>query len=261
MNIKQVLALYERDERRERVWPGMTREATPHVIRQIDIPGRESFIIYSSLTAETADQAITAEIEFFKQRDQTFEWKVYDYDQPPDLKERLAARGFEIGEQEAIMLLDVRSAPEALLQPVTHDVRRITTPEGMRDVVAVQDEVWENNRGWLGAELLEELRRTPDNLSIYVAYVDGMPVSSAWVRFPARGQFASLWGGSTRAPYRGRGLYTALLAARVQEARQRGAPFLTIDASPMSRPIVEKHGFQVLAFSYACKWLCTPANG
>lgn len=258
VNVKHLLAMYEREERIEHVWPGMRRDATPHVVRQIDIPGRDSFIIHSSLDAENVDQAIDAQIEFFKRRNQNFEWKVFNHDAPPDLKERLAARGFDIGEVEAIMVLDLQSAPEALLQPVAHDVRRITAPEGIRDVVVVQDEIWEDNRGWLGAQLIEELRRTPDHLSIYVAYVEGIPVSSAWVRFPARGRFASLWGGSTLASYRGRGLYTSLLAVRVQEARQRGTPFLTIDASPMSRPIVEKHGFQVLTFAHACKWNARP---
>jgi hypothetical protein len=40
----------------------------------------------------------------------------------------------------------------------------------------------------------------------------------------------------------------------VQEARRRGYRFLTIDASPMSRPIVAKHGFQVLTYAHACEW-------
>jgi hypothetical protein len=29
---------------------------------------------------------------------------------------------------------------------------------------------------------------------------------------------------------------------------------LTIDASPMSRPIVAQHGFRLLTFAHACKW-------
>ncbi len=254
LNTERLLQLYEREERIEQLWPGMRRDATPHVVRQIEVSGGDSFVIYSALGTENADEAIDAQIEFFKRRKQNFEWKVFDYDQPPDLKERLAARGFEIGESEAIMALDLQRAPAALLRPVAHDVRRITTTEGMRDVVSVQDEIWEGNRGWLGAQLTEELRRTPDHLSLYVAYVEGVAVSSAWIRFPARGQFASLWGGSTLAPYRGRGLYTALLAVRVQEACRRGVAFLTIDASLLSRPIVEKRGFQLLTLSYPCRW-------
>lgn len=45
-----------------------------------------------------------------------------------------------------------------------------------------------------------------------------------------------------------------MLAIRAQEARRKGFRFLTVDASPMSRPILEKHGFRFIAYAYACKW-------
>ncbi|MCC6192435.1 MAG: hypothetical protein IT318_25685 [Anaerolineales bacterium] len=52
----------------------------------------------------------------------------------------------------------------------------------------------------------------------------------------------------------GRGRYTALLAARAQEARRRGVRYLTIDASPMSRPIVARHGFTYLTNTIQFGW-------
>jgi hypothetical protein len=45
-----------------------------------------------------------------------------------------------------------------------------------------------------------------------------------------------------------------LLAVRAQEARARRVRFLSVEASPMSRPILEKFGFQMLAYTYPCKW-------
>ncbi len=95
--------------------------------------------------------------------------------------------------------------------------------------------------------------RIPGYLSVYVAYVDGRPASTGWTYFN-KGHFAGLWGGSTLAAYRGRGLYTALLAARVREAHARGVPYLTIDAGEMSRPIVARHGFEVITYATACEW-------
>jgi predicted acetyltransferase len=82
------------------------------------------------------------------------------------------------------------------------------------------------------------------------------PVSAAWIYFPNHSQFASLWGGSTLDGFRKQGFYTALLAVRAQEAKSRQVKFLTVDASPMSRPILEKLGFEMIAYSYACKWKC-----
>jgi hypothetical protein len=91
-------------------------------------------------------------------------------------------------------------------------------------------------------------------MSVYVAYIDELPVSAAWIYFPKNSQFASLWGGSTVSGFRKQGLYTALLAVRVQEAKARQVRYLTVDASDMSRPILEKFGFEMIAYSYPCKW-------
>jgi predicted GNAT family acetyltransferase len=99
-----------------------------------------------------------------------------------------------------------------------------------------------------------ELANYPDYISVYGAYVDDKPVASARMYYPENSQFSSMWGGGTLPEYRGKGVYTALVAARVQEAIGRGRRFLTIDASPMSRPIVEKLGFVVISTSTPCNW-------
>ena len=79
-------------------------------------------------------------------------------------------------------------------------------------------------------------------------------MSAGWIYYPPESQFARLWGGSTLEGNRSRGLYTALLAARAQEAQRRGVGYLTVDASPMSQPILEHFGFVKIADSYPCKW-------
>ena len=63
------------------------------------------------------------------------------------------------------------------------------------------------------------------------------------------------------AAYRGRGLYTALLAARVHEARLRGVPYLTVDAGSMSRPIVARHGFEIITWATDCNWEVPAEDG
>jgi hypothetical protein len=91
-------------------------------------------------------------------------------------------------------------------------------------------------------------------MSVYVAYIDEQPVSAAWIYFPEHSQFASLWGGSTISGFRKQGLNTALLAVRAQEAKTHQVRYLTVDASVTSRPILEKFGFEMIAYSYPCKW-------
>jgi GNAT superfamily N-acetyltransferase len=98
----------------------------------------------------------------------------------------------------------------------------------------------------------------PDLLHVYVAYVDGIPASTAWIRFHPGSSFASLWGGSTVPAHRGRGLYRALLSARMRDAQDRGVRYLTVDAGPMSRPILERHGFRQLTVTRPFKWTPKP---
>jgi GNAT superfamily N-acetyltransferase len=262
MDREQLLRLYDREERQDATFYNSLREETPHIVRYRPRPGMKGgcWILYSRLTADNADRVIEEQVADFERLGLEFEWKLYDHDQPPDLRDRLAAHGFVIGEAEALMILDLAQISEALLQPVTHDIRRITDPEQIYEaVIAVHEEIWEERQGWLAEELAQELRLDGAHISFYAGYVDDRPVCSAWIRFSERGQsaggqFASLWGGSTLPAYRKRGFYTALVATRAQEAIRRGYRFLTIDASPMSRPIVARHGFRLLTYTYPCEW-------
>ena len=57
------------------------------------------------------------------------------------------------------------------------------------------------------------------------------------------------------AEYRQQGLYTSLLAKRVQEIRERGYHFAVVETGEMSRPIVAKHGFQHLTTVHDYEWI------
>lgn len=255
MNTSQIIALYDQDQRKEITYPNMRREVTPSVVRHIDESSLgEGMIVYSQLNAANAGEAICEQVSYFESIGQDFEWKVYDYDKPSDLKDRLGSYGFFIEEAEALVVLDLEKASEILWQPVRHHVLRITNPEKLTEVQTVERLVWDEDSSWVIHYLGGALNDYPERMSVYVAYLDEQPASAAWIYFPEGSQFASLWGGATVSGFRKRGLYAALLAVRAQEARARQVRYLTVDASPMSRPILEKFGFQVLAYSYACKW-------
>ena len=251
----QLLTLYTQDQRQNITYPDARREALPGLVRHVARDkGGEGTVLFSQFNAEEADARIDAQIAYFAGIGQDFEWKVFDYDTPPDLATRLAKRGFELEEVEAIMVLDLVNAPAKLFQPVAHMIRKITTHEELAVLIELEEEIWGEDFGGLAHYLEGILSDNPQCMSIYLAYVEDRPVSAAWIYFPDGSQFASLWGGSTLAQYRHQGLYTALLAIRTQEARTRQVRFLTVDASPLSRPILEKFGFVKLAESTPCKW-------
>ncbi len=248
--MSDLLALYDQHERFAASFPDLRREAVPNLVRHVDLVGHSSTVLYSQLSADNAEGAIDDQIAYFQSLGHEFAWKVFGHDDPVDLVQRLAAQGFKIDETEAIMVLDMDNAPAALLAP-TPNVRRLRQLDDLRDVSAIRHQV----RGDPDVTRLAfEMEHTPEYLSVYVAYAENIPAACGWIRFLQASAFASLWGGSTVPDLRSRGLYTALLAARVQEARARSYRYLTIDAGRMSRPIVEKRGFRLLTYATACTW-------
>lgn len=253
MTDESLLALYDRALRKEIRYGHTRREVADGVIRHLAEPPRLNFVLYSELDEASADAAIESQIAYFRELGRPFEWKVYDHDRPADLRDRLLAHGLVADEPDTIMVLDLQAAPESLLAPVEADVRRLASPEQLDDVVAILKAVYDLPFDWVYPQLGGDMAR-PDYLSIYVAYVDGIPAATAWTYFYPDSPFAGLWGGSTVASYRRQGLYSALLAARVQEAIERGKRYLIIDASDMSRPIVARHGFRLLTIAHGCQW-------
>jgi hypothetical protein len=251
----QILALFDQDQRKDVEYPGMHREVTPSVVRHIHTSEKgEGMVIFSHLDKANVEDVILEQVRHFSSLGQDFEWKVYDHDRPSDLKERLRAHGFVIEEAEALMVLDLKEAPEILWQPVIHKVERIKVPGGIEDILSIEQQVWNEDFSALGDYLREALSNYPDQMSVYIAFVDGKPASTAWIYFPKHSQFASLWGGASLSRHRKKGLYTALLAVRAQEARSRQVKYITVDASPMSRPILENFGFEMIAWTYPCRW-------
>ena len=256
MDVKQVLTQFDRDQRRGIEYPGMRKDVFPRLVRFVrPLPGM-SFVLYSDLDEATADAVIEDQVDYFTRLGQPFNWKVFAHDRPADLVQRLVARGFVKDETDAIMVLEVANAPESLLTSPAADVRLLTDPAQLADVVAVLEPVWGSDFTWV-YERMGGHMAIQGYLSVYVAYADGAPACAGWTYFNP-GLFAGLWGGSTLEGYRGRGLYTAVLAARVMEARRRGVRYLTIDAGTMSRPIVARHGFELITYATDCNWVTSP---
>ncbi len=59
--------------------------------------------------------------------------------------------------------------------------------------------------------------------------------------------FAGLWGGGTAAPWRGMGIYRAMVAHRAGLAAELGYRYLQVDATDDSAPILRRLGFSALS--------------
>lgn len=252
MNTNSLLVRYDKDLRIRVAYPEARKEITGDVVRIIRQAPGMNVVAFTFANERTLHDVIHREVDYFIPLKQPLTWKVYDHDLLPSLQDKLATHGF-VGEDSAdVMVLDVMSSPSELLQPIRADIRRIANLDGLQDVINVLDQVWGGHNTWVNERLGMHLQ-VPDYLSVYVAYVENKPASVAWTYFP-RGQFATLFAGSTIPVYRKQGLYTNLLAARVQEIRQRGYHFAVVETGEMSRPIVAKHGFQHLTTVHDFEW-------
>jgi len=120
----QVIELYDLDQRINVKYPDTRREEIPNIVRHVGL--RESgggTILFSRLDNGNVDQTICEQIDYFEGLGQDFEWKVFDYDSPVDLKNRLVAYGFEVEEAEAIMVFDLSATPDFLLKPVSQIIQ------------------------------------------------------------------------------------------------------------------------------------------
>ena len=252
----EIRKLYDQQQRITIDYARVKREVRPHTVRLVDKINERGTVIYSQLDESNADQTIREEIAYFKKLKiaDDLEWKLFDYDPPTDLKARLIAHGFVPQDPDAVLILDLQAVPPVLLEPISQAVQRITDEARLSEIVTIHKGVWDEDNDWLVKSLGRTLREKPQELSVYIAYVDGNPASAGWIDYHEGNPFAGLWGGSTLPEYRQRGLYTALVKARVQEAKARGIRYLTIDASPMSRAVLEKFGFRLMAYAWECNY-------
>jgi hypothetical protein len=101
---------------------------------------------------------------------------------------------------------------------------------------------------------VEAAAAAPDDIAVYVAEADGEVVCAAWLVFRPGTGFASLWGGSTRAEWRGRGIYRALVAVRAALAVSRLVTYLHVDASDDSAPILRRLGMHAVTTTTPYAW-------
>jgi GNAT superfamily N-acetyltransferase len=220
-------------------------------------------VFWCDLDESNADAAIAAAIEHFRPSGRDFEWKHYGYDRPADLADRLAAAGLRAEGEETLVVGEVAVVRDRLAaagDPTGITVRRLSEDDKARAldwqrINVLHSTVWEEDSSDQIQAVAAEHLADPAGMSVWLAESgDGTVVCAAWVRFHQGTDFASLWGGSTLEAYRGRGIYKALVARRAAEAAERGYRFLQVDASPDSRPILERLGLRTLTSTTPFVW-------
>ncbi|MEO5729178.1 MAG: hypothetical protein ABI134_05065, partial [Byssovorax sp.] len=171
-------------------------------------------------------------------------WEVGDHATPSDLGDRLITLGMKPFVPHELSVGMVLSRPlDVDCKSIT--VRRVETFEEFARAA------WIFRRGFGSDDAPEAdpeiALRWTEHRSVaaverYLAFDGNEAIAVADALFLEAGVI--MCGGATIASARSRGAYRALITARWEEGRRRGTPTLITQAGPMSRPILERLGFE-----------------
>ena len=202
------------------------------------------------------DRLIARQRDYFAARGEAVGWQTRAHDEPADLAARLRAAGFVPEKPDTVLVGLAAELATALAPPPGVALRWVTADADMRRIAAMESDVWGQDWSWLGENLIGRIATAPDDIAVLAAEAGGEVVSAAWLAVvqPGADGVARLLGGSTLPPWRGRGIYRALVAARAQWAAARGIKYLQVDASADSAPILRRLGFHAVTTTTAYVW-------
>lgn len=236
----ELLARFDAQVRRRPPWPGTER--ADRVLRMVG--DGWAGVIWSDLDAADADAVIAREIERFAGRGR-WEWKLYSYDQPADLADRLLAAGFEPEPEETLLVAAIADLPLEVPPPDGVRLVPVTDEDGIEAFLRVHEIVFGRRSEALGRELLEGVGA--DRAAAVVAMAGDTPICAGRIDLYEGTEFAGLYGGGTLPEWRHRGVFRAVVAHRAALAAARGFRYLQVDASDDSRPILQRLGFVKIA--------------
>jgi GNAT superfamily N-acetyltransferase len=222
------------------VWPvdvpGVTAQSSPLQTTWLNQVGLATF------NEETVDDGIAQVIAQYRQAGKRFRWFVGPTSQPTNLGERLTAAGLTYrGSIKGMVLHDIdqpikrnpaiRVEQASFAEWNTH-VSMIAQAFGMsRDVISIFNRCY---------TVIDK------PVDFYLAYVPEQeePVATAISVFDDQ-DLVVLLGAATLEAYRGRGIYTTMIAKRLEDARAKGATTAIIQCDPhTSAPICATLGFE-----------------
>jgi ribosomal protein S18 acetylase RimI-like enzyme len=189
-----------------------------------------------------------------------FSWWVGPADRPADLGNSLLAAGLVAAESELAMATDLSLLREIEQSPAGFALRRVASPETLREFAAVSAQNWtppdvQVTRFYA---LAERALLDPDcPQRLYLGWLDGIPVATAEVTLS--GGLAGVYNISTLAPFRRRGIGTAMTLAPLREARAAGCRRAVLQAAPDGVSLYRRLGF--IPFGAITEYKPVPRKG
>lgn len=179
-------------------------------------------------------------------------WTVGGSSTPADLADQLQAHGFVPDERPGwephTTALVLASEPPAVDGV---EARRVESYEEFVRAAEISRAAFgaseEDHAEWqpIAAERYEK-ERSGDGARSYIAFVDGRAVGAAAAIVENDLPAVLMIAGGVLPEARGAGVYRALVRARWDDAVANGTPALCVQAGKMSRPILERLGFETV---------------
>jgi GNAT superfamily N-acetyltransferase len=244
---------------RQRPSPGVEIVVTPHYQLQLmpdfPIPGPNN-VSWVRCRVDEADGVIREALDAVSARGLPVNWILDPDTQPPDFGARLGAHGYvpEPGDEKSLVM--VLLARNSLAMP---SVSGLAIHDGLADLATftLAEQVAEEAFAGIPfgqASPIDSSRdrryannRAAGNRHVVLVTIDGEPAGSGSLTVLGP-DAAIINGGAVRPRFRGRGVYRAMVAARLGLARDAGAAGLIVWGGHMSGPILAKLGFQMVSW-------------
>ena len=224
--------------------PGQERIETDRYTLCMEASKYANTVQRQSFEADELDEVLAETRAHLRARGRVAtQWEVGSGAQPDGLVAMLLERGLIRDEEPMAIALALTTAPPPPAAEL--EARRVESYDEYEAAKRVQWIAFDAPQERIDEELdgLREEFETAPRL-IHAVWFDGELVSAGTCAATAHG--LALFGGATLPHARGGGAYRALVHARWAEAKERGLPALVTQAGSMSRPILERLGFQAV---------------
>lgn len=217
-------------------------------LQAFEVPGCSNpwanFIGAARLHPDNADQVIQEVYQYFASQTRSFGWMLDSASTPSDLAMRLEKAGLrKVGSYAGMALTNLNIS----IRTNTAIQIRKAQPADLPDIVALMDEAFasgEDNRD------LYEYSLTQADQFFFMAHVEGVERAVALGRmfYYPDSAIAVMQDAVTTVAYRGQGIYSTLMAKRLEVARDDGKLAAVMQADrETSAPICARMGFQEIS--------------
>jgi predicted N-acetyltransferase YhbS len=204
----------------------------------------------ATFSETNVDEGIQNVIEQYRQEQKIFGWVVGPTSQPANLGERLLAAGLVKVEEEAQWGMVLHDLDHAIAVNADIRVEQVTFADWDAHVAMIAQAFgfgMTEDASRLVVRLYESLG---EKAKVYLAYVPDReePVAFSAFVYDEESHAVTLGPAATLEAYRSKGIYTSMVAKRLDDAREMGATCAVIQAvKKTSAPLCQRMGFEVVS--------------